>query len=147
MPWEIKKIVTEVIREVNVSIGIHGHNDAEMAVANSLIAIEQGVIQVQGTINGIGERCGNANLSSIIPNLNLKMKQETIAGERLSHLREVSHYVAEIANLVPNTHQPYVGHSAFAYKSDVHLGAARKNHMTYESIRRETGGDRQRVWD
>ena len=102
MPWEIKKIVTEVIREANVPLGIHAHNDAEMAVANSLIAIEQGVIQVQGTINGIGERCGNANLSSILPNLNLKMKQEAIASERLSHLREVSHYVAEIANLVPS---------------------------------------------
>jgi len=145
MPWEIKKIVTEVIREVNVPLGIHAHNDAEMAVANSLIAIEQGVIQVQGTINGIGERCGNANLSSILPNLNLKMKQEAIASERLSHLREVSHYVAEIANLVPNTHQPYVGDSAFAHKGGVHIDAVRKNPMTYEHIRPETVGNRQRM--
>jgi 2-isopropylmalate synthase len=145
MPWEIKKIVTEVIREVNVPLGIHAHNDAEMAVANSLIAIEQGVIQVQGTINGIGERCGNANLSSILPTLNLKMKQEAIASERLSHLREVSHYVAEIANLVPNTHQPYVGDSAFAHKGGVHIDAVRKNPMTYEHIRPETVGNRQRM--
>ena len=117
MPWEIKRIVAEVAREVAVPLGIHAHNDAEMAVANSLIAIEQGVIQVQGTINGIGERCGNANLSSIIPNLSLKMKQEPVTREQLSHLREVSHFVAELANLVPNTHQPYVGDSAFAHKA------------------------------
>jgi len=145
MPWEIKKIVTEVAREVNVPLGIHAHNDAEMAVANSLMAIEQGVIQVQGTINGIGERCGNASLSSIIPNLNLKMKHEAITPERLRHLREVSHYVAEIANLVPNTHQPYVGDSAFAHKGGVHIDAVRKNPMTYEHIRPDAVGNRQRM--
>jgi 2-isopropylmalate synthase len=145
MPWEIKKIVAEVVREVKVPLGIHAHNDAEMAVANSLIAVEQGVIQVQGTINGIGERCGNANLSSIIPNLNLKMKQETIIPERLIRLREVSHYVAEIANLVPSTHQPYVGDSAFAHKGGVHIDAVRKNPMTYEHVRPEVVGNRQRM--
>jgi len=130
---------------VKVPLGIHAHNDAEMAVANSLIAVEQGVIQVQGTINGIGERCGNANLSSIIPNLNLKMKQETIIPERLIRLREVSHYVAEIANLVPSTHQPYVGDSAFAHKGGVHIDAVRKNPMTYEHVRPEVVGNRQRM--
>jgi len=145
MPWEIKKIVADVVREVKVPLGIHAHNDAEMAVANSLIAVEQGVIQVQGTINGIGERCGNANLSSIIPNLNLKMKQETIIPERLLRLREVSHYVAEIANLVPSTHQPYVGDSAFAHKGGVHIDAVRKNPMTYEHVRPEVVGNRQRM--
>jgi 2-isopropylmalate synthase len=145
MPWEIKKIVTEVAREVNAPLGIHAHNDAEMAVANSLMAIEQGVIQVQGTINGIGERCGNASLSSIIPNLNLKMKHKAITPERLKHLREVSHYVAEIANLVPNTHQPYVGDSAFAHKGGVHIDAVRKNPMTYEHIRPDAVGNRQRM--
>jgi len=145
MPWEIKKIVADVVREVKVPLGIHAHNDAEMAVANSLIAVEQGVIQVQGTINGIGERCGNANLSSIIPNLNLKMKQETIIPERLIRLREVSHYVAEIANLVPSTHQPYVGDSAFAHKGGVHIDAVRKNPMTYEHVRPEVVGNRQRM--
>ena len=145
MPWEIKKIVADVVREVKVPLGIHAHNDAEMAVANSLIAVEQGVIQVQGTINGIGERCGNANLSSIIPNLNLKMKQETILPDRLIRLREVSHYVAEIANLVPSTHQPYVGDSAFAHKGGVHIDAVRKNPMTYEHVRPEVVGNRQRM--
>jgi len=128
-----------------VPLGIHAHNDAEMAVANSLIAIEQGVIQVQGTINGIGERCGNANLSSIIPNLSLKMKQEPVTREQLSHLREVSHFVAELANLVPNTHQPYVGDSAFAHKGGVHIDAVRKNPMTYEHIAPKVVGNRQRL--
>ncbi|TLY37403.1 MAG: citramalate synthase [Nitrospirae bacterium] len=145
MPWEIKRIVAEVAREVTVPLGIHAHNDAEMAVANSLIAIEQGVIQVQGTINGIGERCGNANLSSIIPNLSLKMKQEPVTREQLSHLREVSHFVAELANLVPNTHQPYVGDSAFAHKGGVHIDAVRKNPMTYEHIAPKVVGNRQRL--
>src|SRR6266568_4310655 len=145
MPWEIKRIVTEVIREVNVPLGIHAHNDAEMAVANSMIAIEQGVIQVQGTINGIGERCGNANLSSIIPNLNLKMKMPSVTPDQMRNLREVSHFVAEIANLVPNKHQPYVGDSAFAHKGGVHIDAVRKNPMTYEHIRPEAVGNRQRM--
>ena len=145
MPWEIKKIVSEVARELRVPLGIHAHNDAEMAVANSLIAIEQGAIQVQGTINGIGERCGNANLSSIIPNLNLKMNHDAIEPERVTRLREISHYVAEIANLVPNTHQPYVGDSAFAHKGGVHIDAVRKNPMTYEHVSPAAVGNRQRL--
>ena len=135
----------QVAREIAVPLGIHAHNDAEMAVANSLIAIAQGVIQVQGTINGIGERCGNANLSSIIPNLALKMKQEPVTREQLTHLREVSHFVAELANLVPNTHQPYVGDSAFAHKGGVHIDAVRKNPMTYEHIAPKVVGNRQRL--
>jgi 2-isopropylmalate synthase len=145
MPWEIKRIIAEVSKEVRVPLGIHAHNDADMAVANSLIAIEQGVVQVQGTINGIGERCGNANLSSIIPNLNLKMRQKAIGQERLARLREVSHFVAEIANLVPDTHQPYVGDSAFAHKGGIHVDAVRKNPMTYEHVRPEAVGNRQRI--
>jgi 2-isopropylmalate synthase len=145
MPWEVKRIVAEVIREIRVPLGIHAHNDAEMAVANSLIAIEQGAVQVQGTINGIGERCGNANLSSILPNLNLKMGQPAVSAEQLTHLREVSHFVAELANLVPNKHQPYVGDSAFAHKGGVHIDAVRKNPMTYEHIRPGAVGNRQRL--
>jgi 2-isopropylmalate synthase len=145
MPWEVRRIVTEVARAVGVPLGIHAHNDAEMAVANSLVAVQEGVLQVQGTINGIGERCGNANLSSIIPNLNFKMKQPTVTAEQLRNLREVSHFVAEIANLVPNKHQPYVGDSAFAHKGGVHIDAVRKNPMTYEHIRPEAVGNRQRM--
>src|SRR5213083_2410295 len=145
MPWEVKRIVAAVAREVRVPLGIHAHNDAEMAVANSLVALQEGVFQVQGTINGIGERCGNANLSSIIPNLHFKMKMPSVTPDQLRNLREVSHFVAEIANLVPNKHQPYVGDSAFAHKGGVHIDAVRKNPMTYEHIRPETVGNRQRM--
>jgi 2-isopropylmalate synthase len=145
MPWEVKRIVADVACVVGVPLGIHAHNDAEMAVANSLIALEQGVLQVQGTINGIGERCGNANLSSILPNINLKMRREAVTAEQLRHLREVSHFVAELANLVPNKHQPYVGDSAFAHKGGVHIDAVRKNPMTYEHVKPEAVGNRQRM--
>ena len=145
MPWEVKQIVAAVAREVRVPLGIHAHNDAEMAVANSLTAIQEGVLQVQGTINGIGERCGNANLSSIIPNLHFKMKMPAVTPDQLRNLREVSHFVAEIANLVPHKHQPYVGDSAFAHKGGVHIDAVRKNPMTYEHVRPEAVGNRQRM--
>ncbi len=145
MPWEVKRIVAEIARSISVPLGIHAHNDAEMAVANSLIAIQEGAVQVQGTINGIGERCGNANLSSIIPNLNIKMKRPTVSSEQLRNLREVSHFVAEIANLVPNKHQPYVGDSAFAHKGGVHVDAVRKNPLTYEHIRPDAVGNKQRM--
>src|SRR5947199_255347 len=141
----LKAILDADAREVRVPLGIHAHNDAEMAVANSLIAIQEGVLQVQGTINGIGERCGNANLSSIIPNLHFKMKMPTVTPDQLRNLREASHFVAEIANLVPDKHQPYVGDSAFAHKGGVHIDAVRKNPMTYEHIRPEAVGNRQRM--
>ncbi len=144
MPWEIKDICRVVQRECSVPLGIHAHNDCEMAVANSLVAIEMGVVQVQGTINGIGERCGNANLCSIIPNLQLKMKRPAL-GERLSHLKEVSGFVTEIANLMPNKHQPYVGDSAFAHKGGVHIHAVLKNPATYEHVVPSLVGNRQRM--
>ncbi len=144
MPWEIRQICETVRGEFAVPLGIHAHNDCEMAVANSLVAIETGIVQVQGTINGIGERCGNANLCSIIPNLQLKMRRSAL-GERLSHLREVSGFVTEIANLMPNKHQPYVGDSAFAHKGGVHIHAVLKNPATYEHVIPEQVGNRQRV--
>ncbi len=144
MPWEIRDICKVVQRECPVPLGIHAHNDCEMAVANSLVAIEMGVVQVQGTINGIGERCGNANLCSIIPNLQLKMKRPAL-GERLSHLKEVSGFVTEIANLMPNKHQPYVGDSAFAHKGGVHIHAVLKNPATYEHVVPTLVGNRQRM--
>jgi len=145
MPWEVKRIVAEIAREVRVPLGIHAHNDAEMAVANSLIAIQEGALQVQGTINGIGERCGNANLSSIIPNLTLKMTLPSVTPAQMRNLREVSHFVAEIANLTPNSHQPYVGDSAFAHKGGVHIDAVRKNPLTYEHVLPEVVGNRRRL--
>src|SRR5438132_12542195 len=116
-----------------------------MVVAISLTAIQEGVLQVQGTINGIGERCGNANLSSIIPNLHFKMKMPAVTPDQLRNLREVSHFVAEIANLVPDKHEPYVGDSAFAHKGGMHIDAVRKNPMTYEHVRPEAAGNRQRM--
>ena len=144
MPWEVRRICDDVRKECSVPLGIHAHNDCEMAVANSLVAIETGVVQVQGTINGIGERCGNANLCSIIPNLQLKMKREAL-GDRLNHLKEVSGFVTEIANLMPNKHWPYVGDSAFAHKGGVHIHAVLKNPATYEHVIPTMVGNRQRV--
>lgn len=144
MPWEIRAICEVVRQEIKVPLGIHAHNDCEMAVANSLVAIETGIVQVQGTINGIGERCGNANLCSIIPNLELKMRRPAL-GERLSHLKDVSGFVTEIANLMPNKHQPYVGDSAFAHKGGVHIHAVLKNALTYEHVDPKRVGNRQRV--
>jgi 2-isopropylmalate synthase len=144
MPWEIKDICRVVRGECSVPLGIHAHNDCEMAVANSLVALESGVMQVQGTINGIGERCGNANLCSIIPNLQLKMKRPAL-GDRLSHLKDVSGFVTEIANLMPNKHQPYVGDSAFAHKGGVHIHAVLKNPATYEHVVPSRVGNRQRM--
>jgi len=145
MPWEIGDICAVVKRACAVPLGIHAHNDTEMAVANSLVAIEAGVVQVQGTINGIGEPCGNANLCSILPNLELKMKRLGLGDRRLAHLREISNFVTEIANLMPNKHQPYVGDSAFAHKGGVHIDAVQKNPATYEHIIPELVGNRQRV--
>ncbi|WP_173047391.1 citramalate synthase [Nitrospira sp. KM1] len=144
MPWEIKKICQTVQKEVSIPLGIHAHNDCEMAVANSLIAVETGVVQVQGTINGIGERCGNANLTSIIPNLQLKMDRKAL-GDRLDRLKDVSGFVTEIANLMPNKHQPYVGDAAFAHKGGVHIHAVLKNPATYEHIDPTRVGNRQRM--
>lgn len=144
MPWEIREICDVVRQEITVPLGIHAHNDCDMAVANSLVAIETGIVQVQGTINGIGERCGNANLCSIIPNLELKMRRPAL-NDRLSHLKDVSGFVTEIANLMPNKHQPYVGDSAFAHKGGVHIHAVLKNALTYEHIDPAKVGNRQRV--
>ena len=144
MPWEVKRICEEVGRECSIPLGIHAHNDTEMAVANSLVAVEAGVVQVQGTINGIGERCGNANLCSVLPNLEFKTNRATL-GKRMPKLRSVSNFVTEIANLIPDKHQPYVGDSAFAHKGGVHIHAVQKNPATYEHIVPELVGNRQRV--
>ncbi len=144
MPWEVRRVCDIVKQEFSIPLGNHAHNDCEMAVPNSLVAIESGIKQVQGTINGIGERCGNANLCSIIPNLQLKMRRPAL-GERLTHLKEVSGFVTEIANLMPNKHQPYVGDSAFAHKGGVHIHAVMKNPATYEHVIPEQVGNRQRV--
>jgi 2-isopropylmalate synthase len=145
MPWEVRRVFEAVAREVKLPLGIHAHNDADMAAANSLIAVELGAVQVQGTINGFGERCGNANLCSLLPNLQLKMGISCIPDEQLGRLKEVSRFVNEIANRPSDKHQPYVGESAFAHKGGVHVHAVQKNPLTYEHIRPEKVGNRQRI--
>jgi 2-isopropylmalate synthase len=121
------------------------HNDTECAVANTLAAVEEGVNHVQGTINGYGERCGNANLVSIIPNLMLKMGLESIPPKSLRDLREVSRFVSELANRKPWSAQPYVGDSAFAHKGGIHVSAVLKHPDTYEHVEPETVGNHRRV--
>jgi len=145
MPDEVKNIIKEVRRVIKGALGIHTHNDAEMAVANTIVAVKEGATQVQGTINGYGERCGNANLCSIIPNLKFKLGIDCLPDKSLSMLAEVSHYVAEIANLIPQANQPYVGMSAFAHKGGVHIDAIQKHPLSYEHISPEKVGNRRRI--
>ncbi|MEK9627968.1 MAG: citramalate synthase [Nitrospinota bacterium] len=145
LPGEVHTIFSEVKKLVGVRLGIHAHNDSEVAVANSLRAVEAGAEQVQGTVNGIGERCGNANLISIIPNLKLKMGRECISDEQLETLKDVSAFVDELANKAHWNQQPFVGKSAFAHKGGVHVSAVRKNSKTYEHIKPEAVGNSQRI--
>ena len=145
MPWQIQEAVETVFKEIGAPIGIHAHNDSEMAVANTLTAVALGVTHVQGTINGFGERCGNANLCSILPNMKLKMGLNVISDKQLRHLRSVSRFVSEIGNLPHYKHQPYVGRSAFAHKGGIHVHAVRKNAETYEHITPEKVGNTQRI--
>lgn len=145
MPFEVSRIVKEVCAAVKTPVGIHAHNDSECGVANTLLAVEAGATMVQGTINGFGERCGNANLCSIIPALQLKMGISCITPARLKKLRETSRFVFELANLPHFKHQPYVGDSAFAHKGGIHVSAVVRSPQTYEHIRPELVGNRQRV--
>jgi 2-isopropylmalate synthase len=145
LPHELPAILKAVQKTIRVPLGIHTHNDGDCAVANSLVAVEHGIVHVQGTINGFGERCGNANLCSIIPALRLKMGKECLSDQQLHHLREMSRFVYELANLVPNKHQPYVGNSAFAHKGGVHVSAIQRHPETYEHIRPEKVGNVTRV--
>ncbi len=144
MPWEIAEFVDEVKKHVTVPIGIHTHNDCELGVANSLAAIQRGAVHVQGTINGYGERCGNANLCSIIPNLQIKMGYDVV-GSELKKITEVSRYISELANLKHRKNLAYVGESAFAHKGGVHVSAVMKTPKTYEHIEPEVVGNARRV--
>jgi 2-isopropylmalate synthase len=145
LPWEVRDIMNEVMDEIGVPVGIHAHNDSECAVAVSLVAVEEGATMVQGTINGYGERCGNANLCSIIPALALKMGLEVVPEEDLEGLSEMSHFVSEIVNIKPNSHQPYVGQKAFAHKGGMHVSAVTREPETYEHIRPELVGNIQHI--
>ncbi|MDS1029322.1 citramalate synthase [Bacillota bacterium LX-D] len=145
LPQEISHIVQKVASTVKIGIGIHCHNDGDLAVANTLAAVQGGAGQVQGTINGLGERCGNANLCSVIPNLQIKMGYECLNPEQLKHLTEVSRYVSEIANIAQHGNQPFVGQSAFAHKGGIHVSAVVKNPATYEHMEPELVGNERRV--
>lgn len=144
LPSDINSIVRLVKSQFKTDIGIHAHNDGDCGVANSIVAVEAGATQVQGTINGYGERCGNANLCSVIPGLVLKRNIQCVSAEQLSLLTEVSHFVSEVANVSPNTHQPYVGESAFAHKGGLHVSALER-HNAYEHIDPALVGNVRRV--
>ncbi len=145
MPHEVYDIVVELQKHVKASLGIHCHNDSDMAVANSIAAIQAGAVHVQGTINGVGERCGNANLCSIMPNIILKLGLDTKQELNLEHLTSLSYFVSELMNLVPNTRAAFVGNSAFAHKGGVHVSAVLKDSKMYEHISPEVVGNKQRV--
>lgn len=146
LPWEVARYV-EMVQSAfpNMPLGIHTHNDGELAVANSLAAVQAGAVQIQGTINGYGERCGNANLCSIIPDLELKMGYDCVPDGGLKHLTYLSRTVAEIANLAPDNHLAYVGKSAFAHKGGIHVAAIRRNVDSYQHINPTLVGNEMRV--
>ena len=145
LPHEVAVAVQVARKTTRVPLGIHAHNDSESAVANTLAAVLAGVTQVQGTINGYGERCGNANLCSIIPNLKLKMDIDCITDKQLAKLAEVSHYVSEAANLAPDPSMPYVGSSAFSHKAGLHVSGVTKWADSYQHINPAKVGNRQRA--
>lgn len=146
LPHEVHSIVSVLAgHAANSLLGIHTHNDCELAVANSLSAVQAGARQIQGTMNGYGERCGNANLCSIIPNLQLKMGYEVLTPAKLAQLTNTARYVSEIANVHMPNNQPYVGTSAFAHKGGIHVSAILRDSRTYEHVEPETVGNKQRV--
>jgi 2-isopropylmalate synthase len=160
LPHEIAQIVREVSTAIGlgknpkskiqnpkskIQLGIHTHNDSDTAVANALAAVMEGVLMVQGTINGYGERCGNANLCSLIPNLQLKLGYACIRDEQMAHLTEASRFISEMVNLAPDEHAPFVGLSAFAHKGGIHVSAVERNPLTYEHIQPEQVGNRRRI--
>ena len=132
LPHHVEEAVREVVAAAGVPVGIHCHNDAECGVANSLAAVAAGAVLVQGTLNGYGERCGNANLTSIVPNLQLKLGHECLPA--LEGLTEASHLLAELLNLVPDANQPYVGKNAFAHKGGMHVAGVAADPATFEHI-------------
>ncbi len=145
LPTEILQITTKVQTNINTPLGIHSHNDSDLAVSNSLAAIEAGAIHVQGTINGIGERCGNANLCSLIPNLLLKLNKSAKFKINLNNITSLSNFVSETMNMIPNNQAPFVGNSAFAHKGGIHVSSVLKDSRMYEHIIPESVGNNQHV--
>ncbi len=144
-PTEISKITSEVKKATNLPLGIHAHDDSNLGTANSVAAVEAGAVHVQGTINGIGERCGNANLCTVIPNLVLKMGCEMKGPVNLEHLTPLSHFVYEVANLIPNIRTGFVGKAAFAHKGGIHVSSVLKDSRMYEHIDPEKVGNKRNV--
>ncbi|MBP6473283.1 MAG: citramalate synthase [Chloroflexi bacterium] len=145
LPWEIEEIVRDVKGQLgNTAVGIHTHDDGGMGNANTLAAVRAGANQVQGTINGYGERVANANLCIVIPDLQLKMSRDCVPPEKLRDLTELSRYVAEVANLTHDSHYPFVGASAFAHKGGIHVAAMLKNPLSYQHIDPTLVGNQQR---
>jgi len=144
LPSTLTFIIKEVQKATSLPLGIHCHNDSGVAVANTLAAVELGLQHIQGTINGYGERCGNADLCTIIPSLKLKMGFDCVSDEQLARLTEISRYVSEIANLSPDAHAPYVGQSAFVHKGGLHADAVAKAEESYQHIPPELVGNRTR---
>lgn len=142
---EISEIVYAVYESTSAKLGIHAHNDCELAVANSVAAVAAGCEHVQGTINGYGERCGNANLCSVIPNLQLKQRYSCVPDGSISQLTSLSSFVSELANVGHDTRMPYTGRSAFAHKGGVHVSAVMKNEATYEHVQPGEVGNKRRV--
>ncbi|WP_445251169.1 citramalate synthase [Microcoleus sp. D3_18a_C4] len=151
LPHEVSQVVRDVLealgtnREKSLQLGVHTHNDSGVAVANALAAVREGVRMVQGTINGYGERCGNADLCSLIPNFQIKLNYDCIEDEQLVKLTQVSRSVSEIVNLAPDDRAPFVGLSAFAHKGGIHVSAVEKNPLTYEHLEPEKIGNRRRI--
>ena len=145
MPWEVERIIRDLKPVLAHPFGIHTHNDSECAVINSLAAIREGATQVQGTINGVGERCGNANLISIMADLELKMGYQCLPEGNVAKLYDLSHFVAEVANITPDEHLPFVGKSAFAHKGGVHVAAMRRSAQSYQHVQPELVGNKMRV--
>ncbi len=145
LPSEVSAVVETVGREFNCAVGIHAHNDCELAVANALAAIEAGAVMVQGTINGYGERCGNTNLVSLVPTLQMKLNRPTVEQTQLSKLTELSRTVASRSNRTPDSFAPYVGQSAFAHKAGLHASAISKQRQSYEHIDPALVGNQRRI--
>lgn len=146
LPSDIREMVHIVSRKFpGMKLGIHTHNDSDCAVANSIVAVQEGCSLVQGTINGFGERCGNANLCSIIPALQLKLGYDCLPKNRMIQLTEISKYIDEIANILPNEKQPYVGKNAFAHKAGIHVSAVARHSRTYEHMEPTDVGNERRI--
>ncbi len=145
LPFEIQEIMEDVCPRIPVKVGIHTHNDCGLAVANSLVAVRAGAVMVQGTVNGYGERCGNADLTTVIPNLQLKMGKSCLSKKNLGRLTELSRYVSEVANMTPFNGRPFVGKSAFAHKGGIHVNAIMKTPKAYEHMEPAAVGNERRV--